>query len=311
MTFATELLSSASAVTAVLAAMAAVGLVEVAIPLHRAGARRRAHLASNAALTAIALATNIVLNAALVLVLVWLGRRGLGALNAVALPFAAEVVVVLVALDLATWLAHWGMHRVPSFWRFHRVHHSDPFVDVTTTIRQHPAESMLRFTAIAVGAVVLGASPTALMIYRVASVAVALLEHANIRLPTRMEAVLSRIVTTPDMHKVHHSRDPAETNTNYGNLFSLFDRLLDTFTPVHRGRDVSYGLDGLDDRQTTRALLSLPFAADVAVAQRPSPPANSISTSSPVRASSHAVSSPSVTAHCCATSFASRGAADR
>jgi sterol desaturase/sphingolipid hydroxylase (fatty acid hydroxylase superfamily) len=153
------------------------------------------------------------------------------------------------------------MHRVPTFWRFHRVHHSDPVVDVTTSIRQHPGEGVIRYTFVAAFAFALGASPGAFAVYRSWSALNALLEHANVRVPPWLDSVLSLVTTWPNMHKVHHSRTATETNTNYGNIFSLFDRLFSTFTPSERGVNVSSGLDGFDDpaAQTTAGLLGMPF----------------------------------------------------
>jgi sterol desaturase/sphingolipid hydroxylase (fatty acid hydroxylase superfamily) len=175
-------------------------------------------------------------------------------------PLAATVVVVL-ALDLAFYLLHVAMHHVPGWWRFHAVHHSDPALDVTTTVRQHPGESLLRFAAIAAFALPLGASPAAFALYRVLAAVSGLLEHANFRLPLRLEAALAWVVTWPTMHKLHHSRDARFTDTNYSNIVSIWDRVLGTFTHPREGRNVAYGLDGFDApaAQTTAALLSEPL----------------------------------------------------
>jgi len=164
-------------------------------------------------------------------------------------------------LDFSFYVAHVSMHRIPALWRFHRVHHSDPVVDVTTTIRQHPGEGVIRYAYMAAFACALGASPGAFAVYRSWSALNGLLEHANVRVPPWLDSVLSLVTTWPNMHKVHHSRTATETNTNYGNIFSLFDRLFSTFTPSKRGVNVSYGLDGFDDpaAQTTAGLLAMPF----------------------------------------------------
>jgi sterol desaturase/sphingolipid hydroxylase (fatty acid hydroxylase superfamily) len=153
------------------------------------------------------------------------------------------------------------MHRSPAFWRFHRVHHADPTVDVTTTIRQHPGEGVIRYAFLTACAVGLGASPGAFAVYRLWSALHGLVEHANVRLPRWLDRALLLVVTTPYSHKVHHSRVVAETNTNYGNIFSVFDRVCATFTPSARGENVTYGLDGFDDQaaQTTSALLAMPL----------------------------------------------------
>jgi len=261
MTYTSSLLSSSASLGAILAAMALVSVLEAVLPLRARGRWSRLHLGANLALTALSFASYALLGGALVVALAWLEARGFGLLAWLALPPPLEVFAAVAALDLATWAAHVSMHASPVLWRFHRVHHSDPAVDVTTTLRQHPGETLIRFAFLGAAAAALGASPAAYAIYRAASALNGLLEHANLRVPPRLDALLSLVVATPNMHKVHHSRAPHETDTNYGNLFSLFDRVFSTFTPSRRGPAVAYGLEGFDEpaAQTTLALLSLPF----------------------------------------------------
>jgi sterol desaturase/sphingolipid hydroxylase (fatty acid hydroxylase superfamily) len=245
----------------ILAAMAVVGLIETAIPLHARGRWNRTHLGPNLALTFITFATNTFLNVALVLALTWLESNGLGLLQTVTLPPLMAATIVVLVLDFSFYVAHVAMHRIPGLWRFHSVHHSDPAVDVTTTIRQHPGESLIRYAFMGAFALALGASPGAFAVYRLCSALNGLLEHANIRVPLWLDSLLSLVTTWPNMHKVHHSRSVNETNTNYGNIFSLFDRLFFTFTPSKHGVSVVYGLHGFDDpaTQTTAGLLAIPF----------------------------------------------------
>jgi len=256
-----QLPSSISTVGAILAAMAVVALLESAMPLHARGRWHRAHLGPNLALTFITFATNIVFNGALVMTLIWLQSTGLGLLRLFELPPVMTVLVVVLLLDFSFYVAHVAMHRIPLLWRFHRVHHSDPVVDVTTTIRQHPGEGVIRYAFMAAFAFALGASPGAFAVYRSWSALNGLLEHANIRVPPWLDGLLSLVTTWPNMHKDHHSRTGTEPNTNYGNIFSLFDRLFFTFTPSNRGASIPYGLDGFDDpaAQTTAGLLAMPF----------------------------------------------------
>jgi sterol desaturase/sphingolipid hydroxylase (fatty acid hydroxylase superfamily) len=253
--------SSAVTVGVILAAMALLALVEAAIPLRARGRWNRAHLGPNLALTFLTFATNALFSGALVMALVRLETEGFGLLRLLALGPWVSAAVTVLALDLAFYVAHVAMHRIPAFWRFHGVHHSDPTVDVTTTIRQHPGESVIRYAFLAAAACALGASPGAFAVYRLAVALSGLLEHANFRVPPAVDRALSLAFTWPGMHKVHHSRDPRYTDTNYGNLVSWWDRLFATFTPAGRGADVAYGLDGLDDpaTQTTAGLLVLPF----------------------------------------------------
>jgi sterol desaturase/sphingolipid hydroxylase (fatty acid hydroxylase superfamily) len=253
--------SRAASVGVILAAMAGLALVEAAIPLRARGRWSRTHLGPNLALTGLAFATNALFGSALVMALVQLEAEGVGLLRLLPLgPWASDAIAVL-ALDLSFYAAHVAMHRIPAFWRFHGVHHSDPAVDVTTTIRQHPGESVIRYAFLAAAGCAIGASPGAFAVYRLGVALSGLLEHANLRVPPRVDRALSLVFTWPGMHKVHHSRDPRLTDTNYGNLVSWWDRLLGTFTPSRLGADVVYGLDGLDDpaTQTTACLLALPF----------------------------------------------------
>jgi sterol desaturase/sphingolipid hydroxylase (fatty acid hydroxylase superfamily) len=253
--------SSAATVGVILAAMALVALVEAAIPLHARGRWNRAHLGPNLALTFLTFATNALFSGVLVMALVRLETDGFGLLRLLALGPWGSVVVAVLALDFSFYVAHVAMHKVPAFWRFHSVHHSDPAVDVTTTIRQHPGEGVIRYAFLAPAALAMGASPGAFAVYRVGVALSGLLEHANFRLPLWLDRVLSLVFTWPNLHKIHHSRDPRYTDTNYGNLVSWWDRLFSTFTPARLGTNVAYGLDGLDDpaTQTTAGLLALPF----------------------------------------------------
>jgi sterol desaturase/sphingolipid hydroxylase (fatty acid hydroxylase superfamily) len=257
--------SGLATVGGILAAMAIVALVESAIPLRPRGRWSAAHLRPNLALTFTTFATNLCFNALLVGLLVSMETHDVGVLRLLALPAGIAAALAVVALDFSTYVAHVAMHSAPVLWRFHQVHHADPTVDVTTTIRQHPGESVIRYAFMAGCGAVLGASPGAFAVYRVWSALQGLVEHANVRLPLGVDRALSFVVPTPNMHKVHHSRAAAQTNSNYGNLFSLFDLAFGTFTPSIQGVDVEYGLDGYDDPavQTTGGLLALPFREPV------------------------------------------------
>jgi sterol desaturase/sphingolipid hydroxylase (fatty acid hydroxylase superfamily) len=251
--------SSLPAVGWVLAAMAVVAAIEVAVPLRARSFWNRAHLAPNLALTGITFATSLVMNGALLLGLAQLQDRGFGLLSAIALPSLAAGVVAVVLLDLSFYASHVLMHALPGWWRFHRVHHADPAVDVTTSLRQHPVEGLIRYAFLALFAVVLVPSPAAFALYRAASALSAVLEHANVRVPQRLDRALSLVTTWPNLHKVHHSRDRAQTDSNYGNLFSLWDRLFGTLRPSAEGVHVAYGLDGFDAPQSLVGLLAAPW----------------------------------------------------
>jgi sterol desaturase/sphingolipid hydroxylase (fatty acid hydroxylase superfamily) len=277
-----ELRSTLSSAGTILAAMAALAALEAAIPLRARAPWNRAHLAPNLALSFVTFGTNALMGAALVVGLAAAEARGLGLLHAFALPAWAGTAVVVLGLDFAFYVTHVALHKLPVLWRFHRVHHADPAVDVTTTIRQHPGESLIRYAFLAVFALPLGASPAAFAVYRSAVALFGLLAHANLRVPPRLGSLLSLVFTWPDVHKVHHSRDARFTDTNYGNLVSWWDRAFGTFTPAREGRAVAYGLAGFDDPavQSSAGLLALPFREP---ATSPSLPRACAPSSSPAR----------------------------
>src|SRR5262249_26774175 len=179
----TELSDTARAIGVIMVAMAILALVEAAIPLHARGRWHRVHVGPNLVLTVITFFTNATMTLGVVAGLSWLHRHGTGLLPSFPLPPLAAGVLTIVVLDFAFYLAHVAMHVTPSLWRYHRVHHADPAVDVTTTIRQHPGEGVIRYAFISTFSFALGASPGAYAVYRTAAVINALLEHANVRVP--------------------------------------------------------------------------------------------------------------------------------
>jgi len=206
----------------------------------RSADRRR--LALNAALTLAAFAVNLALFGAGLLQVQRLNDSGFGLAQWLAMPLVASALIALLALDLATWALHWAMHKNPLLWSVHRLHHADAFLDVTTTLRQHPAETLLR-TAVTLGVgSLLGAPVAVIAAYRSLSVLNSIFEHANVRLPRRLDHLLAGVWVTPDMHKMHHSDIAAQTDSNYGNLLSLFDRGFGTYTCGSGAGAVVYGL---------------------------------------------------------------------
>jgi sterol desaturase/sphingolipid hydroxylase (fatty acid hydroxylase superfamily) len=256
-------IESLTSIGVLLAAMALLSVAEVLVPLRKRAAWNRQHLVPNLALTFLTVALSAVFNVGILLGLVWMQSAGWGLLNFVALPPIVAVLLGVVALDLAWYATHVSMHKSPLLWRFHAVHHSDPAVDVTTTIRQHPGEVLIRYAYLAAFGLAVGASPVAFAIYRLWSALHGLFEHANIRLPQWLDTSITFVFSSPNMHKVHHSRDARLTDTNYTNIFSIWDRLFGTFTPARRGREIDYGLDGFDDPRSlsTLGLLAMPLRA--------------------------------------------------
>ena len=249
----------------VLGALAVASFIEVIAPLRQQSRRSNGRLATNLWLLAITLGLAMLLNFTLALGAAYVARSGSGLFQLLAVGPVASFVITLLALDGSTYLVHRLLHQIPFLWRVHLVHHIDAAVDATTAFRQHPIEGVVRFAFIAVPAWLLGAPPAAIAIYRLLGALNSALEHANIHVPRVLDRVFVLLWVTPDMHKVHHSRERVETDSNYANLFSFFDRAFRTFTPSSRGPLVRYGIRGYDARehQSLGAALWLPFQRSV------------------------------------------------
>jgi len=155
--------------------------------------------------------------------------HGGGLLPWLGLPAWAAVAVAVVLLDLAIYLQHVLLHAVPALWRLHRMHHADLDFDVTTGLRFHPLEIVLSMVLKLMVVVALGAPALAVLIFEVLLNATSMFNHANLRLPLALDRVLRLVLVTPDMHRVHHSTDRRETNSNYGFNLALWDRLFATY----------------------------------------------------------------------------------
>lgn len=186
-----------------------------------------------------------------------------GLLYLVDLPLWAQLVVGVLLLDfIGAYLVHWTEHKVKWMWKFHLVHHSDTTVDVTTGLRHHPGETVFRigFTILAV--MIVGAPMWIIMFYQSLSVLFAHITHANINMPKSLDRALSWVFVTPLMHKVHHHYTQPLTDTNYGNIFSIWDRIFGTFAQVDDTRELIYGIDThMDPKENDQMgnLLGIPF----------------------------------------------------
>jgi len=215
----------------------------------------------NVALTLILVLTNLALSFSSAYLAAFTVRHRVGLFPFFGVSAWTQAVFGVVALDLFAYFAHVLMHKSWLGWQFHRVHHSENAVDVTTAFRQHPGETVWRMLWQLSAVVVFGIPLWAVVIYLILSALNAQTEHANIRLNGKVDQLLRFIIVTPHMHKVHHSRDQKETDSNYSNIFSCWDRLFGTYTPAIDLQKLRYGLDGFDarERQTVWALLKMPF----------------------------------------------------
>lgn len=156
-------------------------------------------------------------------------ENGWGLLNQLSIPTWIVTIFAVVALDLAIYLQHVLFHAVPALWRLHRVHHADLEFDVTTGVRFHPFEIVISMAIKLLLILALGPSAIAVLIFEILLNGTSLFNHSNVRLPSRLDAVLRLFIVTPDMHRVHHSILPSETNSNFGFNLPWWDWILGTY----------------------------------------------------------------------------------
>ncbi|MBL8580440.1 MAG: sterol desaturase family protein [Mesorhizobium sp.] len=156
-------------------------------------------------------------------------ERGWGLFNVFDAPAWLAFVVSVLVLDLAIYLQHVMFHAVPALWRLHRMHHADLEFDVSTGLRFHPVEILLSMGIKLAVVAALGPPAVAVLVFEVLLNATAMFNHSNIRIPAAIDRILRRVVVTPDMHRVHHSIHPNETNSNFGFNLPWWDRMLGTY----------------------------------------------------------------------------------
>lgn len=177
---------------------------------------------------------------------VWAGKAGWGLFSLIGAPTWIAGPAAVLLLDLAIYLQHIAVHRVPALWRLHRVHHADLDLDVTSGSRFHPLEMVLSMLFKLAVIVALGAPPGAVLLFEVLLNAAAMFNHANVGIPPWLDRPLRWVIVTPDMHRVHHSVRPEETNSNFGFNLPLWDRLFGTYRECPQDGQVSATL-GLPD----------------------------------------------------------------
>lgn len=194
--------------------------------------------------------------------------NGWGVLNHFQVPFWLAVPLAVIAMDFVIWLQHVMVHAVPLLWRLHRVHHADPDYDLTTGARFHPIEIALSMLIKFATITVLGPPVLAVVIFEVMLNATAMFNHGNIRLPVALDGVLRLILVTPDMHRVHHSVEEDECNSNFGFSLTWWDRLFGTYRAQARAPQdtMTIGIHGhTDPREVARldGMLLMPFKGEV------------------------------------------------
>ncbi len=175
----------------------------------------------------------------------WGAAAGIGLLNWAALPFGLAVVLTVLLLDAVSYVWHRANHRIRLLWRFHQVHHSDAAFSISTGLRFHPGELLLSLPLRLAAILVLGAPAAAVLVFELLFALANLVEHGDIDLPPGLECRLSRVFVTPALHRRHHSPQLAELDSNFGTVFSFWDRLGRSFGPSTSADRYTAGLSGL------------------------------------------------------------------
>jgi sterol desaturase/sphingolipid hydroxylase (fatty acid hydroxylase superfamily) len=233
-------------------------LLEGALPLFLFNYKKWKHAIPNLFFTA----TTVIINFSLAFLLLftadWVQTNNFGIINWMPeIPLWLYILLGVVLLDFfGAYLAHYTEHKIKPLWMIHLVHHSDHKVDTTTANRHHPLESVIRFGFTLFGVLVVGAPIAIVMIYQSMSLIFTQFNHANIKIPKSVDKLLSYVIVSPDMHKVHHHNLLPYTDANYGNIFSIWDRLLGTYMHLDREK-ILYGVDTFPDEKTNSSLKEL------------------------------------------------------
>lgn len=238
-------------------------IIEGTLPLFAFQYKKVRHAGLNLFFTLTTMIIGFGLAGALLWASDYTSSREIGLLYLIELPLWTQVIVGVLLMDLiGAYFIHWLEHRVKWMWKFHLVHHSDTTVDVTTGLRHHPGETVFRIFFTIVSVMIIGAPMGIIMLYQSLSVLFAHITHANINMSRSVDRILSYVFITPLMHKVHHHYTQPYTDTNYGNIFSIWDRIFGTFAQVDDTRSLKYGIDthmAPEENDSLGNLLAIPF----------------------------------------------------
>lgn len=219
-------------------------IIESAIPFMKFKYNKWQHAGINLFFTFTTILVNFSLAIILLKTALWTTENNFGLLHWLPKMNSWIVAIIgLLLLDLiGAYLAHLVEHRVKLLWRFHLIHHTDTWIDTTSGNRHHPGESIIRFIFTTAAVLIIGTPMWMVFLYQTLSVVATQFTHANISLPKKFDRIMSYFLVSPDMHKVHHHYVLPYTDSNYGNIFSIWDRLFGTFTTLDREK-IIYGVD--------------------------------------------------------------------
>ena len=237
-------------------------VIEGIVPFKFLNYRKWRHSIPNFLLTLTTIIVNFLFAFLLVFAADWTNENNFGVIHLVNSTTLVSLILGLLVLDLiGAYLPHLVQHKVKLLWYIHIVHHTDHNVDTTTANRHHPFESVVRFIFTFIGIFISGAPIGLVLMYQSISVIASQFNHANIQISSKVDKLLSYIIVSPNMHKVHHHFELPYTDSNYGNIFSIWDRLFGTYMELNKDKIV-YGVDtDLDEVKNSKftSLIERPF----------------------------------------------------
>jgi len=238
-------------------------IIEGAMPLFNFNYKKWKHAVPNIFFTLTTILVNLPMAFLLLMSADWVTVNDFGILNWLPeTPLGLYVFLGILLMDFfGAYLPHLIEHKVPPLWMVHLVHHSDHNVDATTANRHHPLESIIRYSFTLVGVIAIGAPIGIVLLYQSLSIIATQFSHSNIGLPKKIDKLISYVLVSPNMHKVHHHYKMPYTDSNYGNIFSVWDRLFGTYMELDTSK-IIYGVDVFPNEEQNsniKDLLKQPF----------------------------------------------------
>lgn len=237
-------------------------IIENTLPLFKAAYSKTKHTGLNLFFTFTTIIVNFAMAGILVWAATWVETNSFGLLHWMNASLLVQLTLGLLLMDfIGAWLAHYIEHHVTWMWQFHVIHHTDQNVDTTTANRHHPGESVIRFVFTTIAIFIVGAPMGLIFLYQTLSVVLTQFNHSNINMPEWLDKGLRVVFCTPNMHRVHHHYRQPYSDKNYGNIFSIWDRIFGTYVVVDNSKLV-YGVDTYmtnEEANNVGTLLKIPF----------------------------------------------------
>jgi len=235
--------------------------IENMLPYLNPPANKKRHYGRNFMVSLISFFLNAALGGVVVMVVELTAQNHWGLLNFIALPVIPQLITGILLFDFGSYLTHNLQHKIPLLWRFHRIHHSDNHLNVSSSLRFHPIDVIVSQCVYqCIGAILIGLPITAFIIYGSMAIPLLIMQHSNVRFPRRFEQIASLVFATPGWHKIHHAAEQKQTDSHYGDVFTFWDRIFGTWGNKQPD-EIEYGLAEFNEDKHHRVgyLLGSPF----------------------------------------------------